>query len=422
VFALGLAGAAVVAAHQAQVARTEELKAEKVNQFLNDMVSASSDYSFDPQKFTVAQMLEAAEARLERSWTGDPRIEATLRLSLGSSYLALMRFDRAKPQLERALAIFQGLGDEREVARSLMTLADLADAEGREADAVEGYERVLDQLKHLGKDAPPILIFLTKSRLASTLSLMLNRRLPEARTLLDEAIAIGNRDSSIPRTNLAQAMANRGMMLQTEGKRVEAEAMYRKSLAIGRQEDPNGFWQAGALLGLATLIAPRDHAGAAEISRQRYELIASHQGEDNAQTAIAKILWARQRGDAGELGVAATQVLEAMEIVRKHYPGSSMDRWFALSSSAHVLNQAKRYKEAESLAREMLPILEANHLPENDGRRGESLFELGKALHGQKKDREAREVLNQSATIYDGAGPYSAVMARLVRRELSEIK
>ena len=113
--------------------------------------------------------------------------------------------------------------------------------------------------------------------------------------------------------------------------------------------------------------------------------------------------WARQRGDAGELGEAATHVLEAMEIVRRHYAESSMDRWFALSSSAHVLNQALRYQEAESLAREMLPILETNHLPDNDGRRGESLFELGKALHGEKKDREATEVLKKSATIYEAA-------------------
>ena len=90
VFVLGLAGAAIIAAHQAQVARAEALKAEKVNQFLNDMLLSSTDYSFDPQKFTVAQMLEAAEARLEKGRTGDARTEATLRRSLGAGYVALM--------------------------------------------------------------------------------------------------------------------------------------------------------------------------------------------------------------------------------------------------------------------------------------------------------------------------------------------
>jgi tetratricopeptide (TPR) repeat protein len=332
------------------------------------------------------------------------------------------RFDRAKPQLEKALATFQALHDEKEVAWTLSELADLAGAEGRSTDAVQGFEQVLERMKRLGKDAPPTLVFSAEDGLANELSLVLNRRLPEARTLFDEAIALGNRDSSIPRVDLALAMTHRAIILQNEGKRDAPEAMYRRALAIGRREDPNGFWQVDPLLFLATLLAPKDHAGAAELSRQRYELIASHVGPDHPETAIAKILWARQRGDAGEHGEAATQVLEAMEIVRKHYLESSMDRWFALSSSSHVLNQAKRYKEAESLAREMLPILEANHLPDNDGRRGESLFELGKALHGEKKDREAMEVLRKSATIYDAAGPNWAIMARIVRKALSGIK
>lgn len=64
IFLFGLAGAAIVAEYQARAARAESSKAEKINQFLNDMLLSSTDYSFDPQKFTVSQMLEGAEARL----------------------------------------------------------------------------------------------------------------------------------------------------------------------------------------------------------------------------------------------------------------------------------------------------------------------------------------------------------------------
>jgi tetratricopeptide (TPR) repeat protein len=191
---------------------------------------------------------------------------------------------------------------------------------------VRRYEDVLAHVKHLGKNAPPILIFYVKNRLAHVLAMLLNRRLPEAQAMLDEAIALGNRDSSIPRVALAEAMANLGIMLQNEGKSAQAEAMFRKTLAIGRQEDPNGTWQALPLLGLATLMAPRDPAGAAELSRQRYEVLASHYGADHAYTAVAKILWARQRADAGELGQAAAQVLEAVAVVRQWFSPTSMDR------------------------------------------------------------------------------------------------
>lgn len=403
-FVISIAVTAVAAVHQARVARAEALKAEKVNQFLSDMLSSSARRSFNPQTFTVVEMLDGAEARLGRKWTGDARTEATLRLSLGTSYLSLMRFDKAEPQLKRALAIFESLQDSEDAAWARFRLADLVDSEGRPADAVGTYEHVLADLTREGSTAPALLLFLTKDALGRTLSLALNRRLGDAQRYLEDAIALANKDTSIPRVELADAMAHRAIMLQNERKRAAAEAMYRKALAVGRQEDPTGFWQADPLFGLATLIAPTDPKGAADLSRQRYELLASRLGKDHPETAISLILWARQRADAGEVGDAPQQVMQAITIVRRGFLPSSMDRWFALSSSAHVMNTAGRYPEAEALSREMLPILEANHLPSNDGRRAEALFELGKALHGQKQDVEAAELLKQSAAIYQSEG------------------
>jgi hypothetical protein len=109
-----------------------------------------------------------------------------------------------------------------------------------------------------------------------------------------------------------------------------------------------------------------------------------------------------------------------MEIVHKRLGPFAMDRWIAVDSSVHVLNQAGRYAEAESLAREMLPILEANHLPDNDGRRAESFLELGKALRGEKKNREADETLKKSAAIYDVSG--MAGVAKRVRALMTDAK
>ena len=83
VFILGLAGASVFAVHQLRVAQEAAFKAEKVNQFLNEMLQSAADFNFDPQKVTVAQMLDGAEVRLGKGWTGDPKTEADLRYSLG---------------------------------------------------------------------------------------------------------------------------------------------------------------------------------------------------------------------------------------------------------------------------------------------------------------------------------------------------
>lgn len=87
---------------------------------------------------------------------------------------------------------------------------------------------------------------------------VLNQRTSEARALLDEAIALGLRDPSISRTDLATAMSRQAGLLNTAGKDKEAEALYRKALAVGRQEDPDGYWQTIPLHFLGILIARRN--------------------------------------------------------------------------------------------------------------------------------------------------------------------
>jgi tetratricopeptide (TPR) repeat protein len=415
-FVLGLAGAAIVAVHQAQVARSEALKAQKVNEFLNGILSSPAQLTFDPQKFTVEQMLEAAETRVEKSWTGDALTEATLRRSLGDAYWAMSRFDRARAQLQKSLAIFQALGDEKEIAASLFDLSIVAGLEGRPADEVNGLEQVLEHTKRLGKNAPAHLVFQTEDQLGTTLWLVMNRRLSEARTLLDDALALGVRDLSIPRTGLALAMSHRAGLLGQEGKPEEAEVMYRKALTIGRRENPDGMWQTFPLHFLALLIAPRDLPAATEFARQYYQVCERAVGPDNAETAAAKLFWMRERAEGGNPGDVARQVLEAVEIVRKHYPPPSMNLWVSLSASVVVLNRLEQFKDAESQARELLPILDANRLPANDTRRAQSLLELGEALRGEKKQQEAADALRKSAAIYDAAGPTWAAKAELARK------
>jgi tetratricopeptide (TPR) repeat protein len=327
--------------------------------------------------------------------------------------------------LRKSLAIFQRLGDEKGAASTLYDLSSVAGLEGRPEEEVQELEQVLAHLNHLGKQASPQLILSTKTQLATTLWLVMHQRLPEARALLDEAIALGNRDSSISRTGLANAMSHRAGMLGEEGKIDEAEAMYRNALAIGRREDPDGYWQAYTLHFLAALIAPRDLPAATELSKEYYEVCERNLGPDSAETAAAKLFWMRQRAEARNPSDAASPeesaepVLEAVGIVRKHYR-SSMNLWVALASAVGILNRQEHFKDAEPLAREMLTILDANHLGEADARRAQSLLALGRALLGEKKDREAAEAIRKSAAVYDAAGPSWAAQANVARKLLTQ--
>jgi hypothetical protein len=211
-------------------------------------------------------------------------------------------------------------------------------------------------------------------------------------------------------------------LIRAEDSLTEGEAMYRRALATGRQEDPDGFWQATPLYFLSLLVAVRSPSEAAEIAHQQYLVTDRNLGPDRPETASAKLSWMRLRSNSGAPLESVATVLESIEIVRK-FPPQSMNRWTALSHGAVLLMRAQRFQEAEVPARELVPILDANHVQENDRRRGGSLLLLGTVLHAQHKDREAADVLEKAVLILEPAGPrYSAKDAAQAEQLLSEAR
>jgi serine/threonine-protein kinase len=423
VFMSGLLAATLFSVHEAKLARAEALKAEKVNRFLNDMLSSASTQDFDPRKFTVARMLDAAAPRLEMSWKGNPLIEATLRNSLGSSYTAVQKYDLAKLQLEAARATFQRLGRKSDEAESLFLLGTNAAEAGAPAESIRYYRAGLERLDSLGKDAPALLVFRTKQSLADELSSVMNQDLEQAGKLFTEAIALAEREPSIPRSDLANARTTQGAMLLNLGKTAEAEAAFNQALALSRQENFEGSAKAQVFYYLAILNSRRDNfVAAAEFARQYYEVNLRNIGPDHERTAQAKIMWARFRAETGETKEAVQQAREAMQVVRRALPPLSSVLWSPLASASHILSLAGRFDEAEPLAREQLAIVDNHHFPEVDARRAGTLFELGMALQGEQKYREATTTFERANRIYEQLGPVWNLRAEQVRKKLSELR
>ncbi|MBZ5728665.1 MAG: serine/threonine-protein kinase [Acidobacteriia bacterium] len=420
VFVLGLLGSTLFAVREARVARAEARKSQEVTRFLNDMLASASTYSFDPDKFTVAQMLDSARERLEKSWKGDPLAEATLRQSLGESYSAIQHIDQARAQLTKALDAFHSLGKEKEEAGTLVSLGEMARNAGRSEESVRFLRQALEHLKHLGRDAPPYLVFSAKSVLGYELGLELNRDLGEARNLIAESIALAAREPSIPKAYVVGALTTQGNMLLDEGKFAEAEPILRRALDTGRREDAGGLWEGQPLYQLMSLSARTGNfAAARDYGHQRYEIFLHRLGPNHPGTVVAAMRWARYRADTGETAEAIEQVLQGMPVVRKSYPPPSFNLWTPTVIAAYVLNQGKRFAEAEGYARESLAVAHEAHLPEADPRTAESLFELGKALQGEKKYREATTTIESSAAMYDRLGPAYARRAERVRKTIA---
>jgi tetratricopeptide (TPR) repeat protein len=319
-----------------------------------------------------------------------------------------------------ARATFQKLGNQSEEAGVLLLLGHNAAETGIPAEAVRDYRDALERLNRLGKNAPPLLVFRTKQALADILYSNMNRDAEEARKLLNEAIELAARAPSIPRAELALAQTTRGATLMNEGKTTEAEAAFRQALETFHRENYEGIAKAMPYYYLAMLNARAGNFTAArEAARQYYEVRLRNLGPMHARTAEAKIMWARYRAETGETKEAVEQALEAMPTARIGLPPLSAILWTSLMNVSRILNLAGRFSEAETYAREGLAVLDKLRIPEVDARRGQTVFELGQALQGEKK-YEAMSSLERSAGIFERLGPVWAKRAEQVRKTIRE--
>jgi hypothetical protein len=119
VFIVAIAAASIVAVLEARTARAEALKSEQVNQFLTEMLTSNGVDRGDLDRYTVEQMLEAADRRLEKAQdtakrgklpkqtAGGPVTLAILHLRLAQGYLSQQRFDKVQFHLNRSIPVFR---------------------------------------------------------------------------------------------------------------------------------------------------------------------------------------------------------------------------------------------------------------------------------------------------------------------------
>jgi serine/threonine protein kinase len=418
IFVLGLSGSTILAVRQARVAKAEAQKAReeaqksaRVTRFLRGMLT--SGYKTGGADVTVIQMLNAAEPSIEASWKNDPLAEATLRASLGASYVTLEKPDRAKLQLERALTLFQSLGRHVDSADTLLVLGINAQrAEGKAA--ANYYQRSLEELQRAGKDAPPALVFRVTVYLAGVLSAGLYR-LPEAAALLDEAVALAAREPSIPRDQLPAAWTHQGEIMLEEGHFDRAEALFLQ--AIAADSNTSDAW-----IGLArSSFLKQNFPAAAEFARRNYVLAAAFNRDNLADTAEAAMEWARYRAESGEAAEAVKQIRAVMPEIRKNYAvGSTLARY--LEGAAHVFKNAGLFEPAEHDAREAFDAFHHGQLPEIHPLAAACLEDLGGALAGLKRHREAIPALEKAVEIYHRLGPAYAKTAGRVQVVLNQAR
>ncbi len=97
---------------QRRIAQEEAARANAINDFLlRDLLTAPDPWSKQGKDVTVASVLDAAAARVDTTFAGQPLLEAQVRQTLGESFMAQGLYERADGQLGHSVDRYRKLAD-----------------------------------------------------------------------------------------------------------------------------------------------------------------------------------------------------------------------------------------------------------------------------------------------------------------------
>jgi len=147
--------------HARDNARGEANKASAVKNFLQGMLASVHPGIAQGREITVREILDQAVSDIGTRLAEQPEVEAAVRATIGTTYLALGHHDAAEPQLSAALEVRRCvLGEQhRDTLASMHDLACQRMSSGRFAEAERLFKQTLEiQRRVLGQGDPDALI------------------------------------------------------------------------------------------------------------------------------------------------------------------------------------------------------------------------------------------------------------------------
>ncbi len=315
---------------------------------------------------TIRAAVDAAEPGIEKSFGDQPAVEASIRHTLGETYLYLGDLNPAIRQHDRALALRRWfLGpDHSDTLRSMSDLAVTYQAAGRLADALPLFQESLARRRSLvGRDHPDSLVAL--SDLAQ--AYLADGRLTEAVPMHEEALK-GQRarlGSDAPDT--LQSMNFLAQAYQEAGRLTEALPLFQE--ALKRRQATLGSDHPSTLESMNNLaLAYRGTGRAADVLLLQEELLArtkARLGIDHPHTLTCMNNLANSYQLAGRLADALPLYKEELERCRAKVGSDHPDTFISLNNLARAYQNAGRLAEAIPLFRQSLDGRRARMGPEH---------------------------------------------------------
>lgn len=417
-----------VALSQYRHAERERVRAEAVNRFLQDMLSAS-----DPGvragarqggELTVSSVLDEAARSLDAGeLAGEPAIRADLQSIVGQSYVGIGKYDEAERNLRAALAAQARLYGENapQSATTLHALATLALIRADYDEAERIYSRDLETIRreYAAGRVETIIMQAALNNFALVRRARGNSK--EAETLLREASALGPKIPEKYKTRVGLTETQLTLTLLDQGKFDEAERRARAQLAEVEKSAPDDAQLSAPLTMLGSILMEKGDAAEAETILRRAETIYRKSLDPNHIAIHDNLrLQAQNLYSQNRLDEAETLIDQVLENYRRNASPKYISYATALTVKGLVLNKNGHVAEAESVLREAVALREAN-LPAGHFMTALTEGALGECLTAQKRYADAEPFLLKS---YDAlARTQASENARtlLAKRRLADL-
>jgi non-specific serine/threonine protein kinase/serine/threonine-protein kinase len=357
-FVLVLIVAAAVSLWQSLRANREAAIAQAVNDFLqNDLLAqasaenqAAQGVKVDPD-LKVRTALDRAAARIGSKFGKQPEVEATIRETIGQTYLELAVYDEAEKHLTQALNLDKrilGAGNQNTL-RIMNRLGTLARLQGQYGKAETILSQALQEGRNaLGPEHPE-----TLNSLQSLGTIYYLRDKPaQAEALLTQAVEIRRRVSGAENPSTLRALGNLANTYLMEAKYPKAEALYRQLLESERRvsgpEHPDTLH---ALDNLANVLHFEGKYGEAEqVGSEVLEIRRHIQGPEHHETILSMGNLAGTYYLQGRYAEAESLYDQTLELCRRLLGPEHPLTLAFLSDAASMYQREGKYAKAESLA------------------------------------------------------------------------
>jgi serine/threonine protein kinase len=348
------------AQEQEEKATAAAQRAEAVNNFLvNDLLAeAAPERNAWQKKVTLEEVLDRAADKVGKGLAEQPLAEASVRLTLASTYWKLGRPAKGEPHARRALELYSHHRgpEDPDTLRAVNELALLLQDQGKLSDAEPLWRQNLQMRQRVqGPEHHDTLGAV--NNLANLLQAQ--GKLAAAEPLLRQNLEAFQRVRGPDHPDTLNAVNSLAYLLQQQGKLAEAEPLFRQNVEARRRvHGPDHPRTLTAVNNLATLLTQRGKLSEAEpLFRQNLEARRRVQGPDHHETRgavnnLAALL--RQQGKLSEAESLLRQNLKAFEKARGH---DHLETLTARNNVVVILQSQGKLSEAEPLARQNLEAL-----------------------------------------------------------------